>query len=161
MLTYERASELLSYEPKTGILRWRVNKSNIKAGAVAGGPNTHSGYITIKADGRHYMAHRIAWLLYYGSWPPHDVDHKNLIVADNRIVNLRAADDTTNCHNRRVTKRNALGVKGVRKQGERYQARIGVCGKTIDLGLFPTVGEAHAAYCEAANRFFGEFARYA
>jgi hypothetical protein len=43
----------------------------------------------------------------------------------------------------------------------RYRAQITIKGRTYSLGCFATPEEAHRAYCEAAKRHFGQFARAA
>ncbi|TPL66647.1 hypothetical protein FJ949_09790 [Mesorhizobium sp. B2-4-1] len=57
---------------------------------------------------------------------------------------------------------NTSGFKGVTVTPKgRYVARIKARSKHIHLGVFDTPEQAHAAYCQAANTHFGEFARYA
>lgn len=89
------------------------------------------------------------------------VDHINGDGLDNRRKNLRLATTQQNRGNA-TSHSNATGYKGVswHKQGKKYQAKIKVNNKTIYLGLHKTAEEAHAAYCEAAVKYFGEFARF-
>jgi len=57
--------------------------------------------------------------------------------------------------------RNKSGFKGVcrYRNEERFTAQIKVGGKHRHLGYFATAEEAHAAYCAAAQKYFGEYAR--
>ena len=58
---------------------------------------------------------------------------------------------------------NKVGMKGViqvkRFGVTKFEARIKVAGKQMHLGRFETAQEAHAAYCNAADKHFGDFAR--
>jgi hypothetical protein len=57
-LTAELLREILTYNPKTGIFRWKADRSaRIRAGAVAG-TITKTGYRRINIDGTQYPAHR-------------------------------------------------------------------------------------------------------
>ena len=58
-------------------------------------------------------------------------------------------------------KRNKAGLKGVtlHKRAGKWQAQIQAFGVTHYLGIFNTAQLAHAAYCEAAARLHGNFAR--
>jgi hypothetical protein len=44
---------------------------------------------------------------------------------------------------------------------DRLRASIYIDKKCRHLGMFDTPAEAHAAYCAAASKAFGEFARFA
>lgn len=91
---------------------------------------------------------------------PRMVDHINSNGLDNRrSANLRIATNQQNCFNSRP-KKNVSGFKGVTWHAptKQWRARIGA-GKRVHLGLFPTAELAHAAYCEAAAKYHGEFAR--
>lgn len=166
MLTAARVRELLDYSPATGVFLWRVGLSNgAQAGTVAG-TIYKNGYVYITIDRKRYFASRLAWLHFYGEWPPAQVDHRNLNRIDNRIENLRSATNQLNAANRHVLKRNALGVKGVVavrnvRKAPRFRARIRVNGELIHLGYFETPALANAAYAAAAVKHFGEFARTA
>jgi hypothetical protein len=90
-----------------------------------------------------------------------DVDHISGDGLDNRRSNLRLASRAENQRNRGAQRNNTSGYKGVHfhRQRQKWQAEIGIDGQDIYLGLFLTPEEAHAAYCEAAKRYYGKFAR--
>jgi len=59
-----------------------------------------NGYIYVSTPFRKkVLAHRLAWLLYYGEWPSGDVDHINRNRSDNRISNLRQLNRSQNLLN--------------------------------------------------------------
>jgi hypothetical protein len=88
-------------------------------------------------------------------------DHENCNTLDNRMINLRMATHAENQHNKRRQKNNTTGYKGVTKRRgyERWRAQIIFNGQNIRLGDFKNPLDAHKAYCEAARRLFGKFAR--
>lgn len=150
----------LNYNPVTGILTWKVPSSNrAKVGAPAGYLNK-LGYIRVRIGDCLYMASRLAWLHHYGEWPSETIDHINGNTADNSIANLREVNDSQNQANQKRSRSNVTGYKGVgRKSCGKYAAVITVNRKAIYLGRFSTPELAYAAYCEAARKYFGEYAR--
>lgn len=157
----DRVRDLLSYDPLTGIFRWRrsVNSRSPK-GSIAGGPDRY-GYRRIKIGGRYYRAHRLAWLLMTGGWPISGIDHRDGDPSNQTWTNLRAADVTQNAQNQKRRIDNKQSLKGVGKDRRhgRYFARITVNGKTWRIGTFATAEEAHEAYLTEAKKYFGDFAR--
>lgn len=88
------------------------------------------------------------------------VDHIDNDTLNNRRDNLRIASLSENQWNSRKPKNNTTGYKGVRRsKGTRYRSSITVKNKYIYLGCFATAELAYAAYCEAAKKYHGEFAR--
>lgn len=161
--TVARLSDLLTYEPETGVLRWKVTRrSRVKAGDIAGTVNK-AGYIYVNVDGLPQCGHRIAWALTHGEWPDGVIDHINGDPSDNRLCNLRIATHQQNIQNRKVNSNNRSGFKGVslHKKSGRWVAWITRGGRSVYLGLHDTPEQAHAAYVEAAKKHFGEFARAA
>lgn len=111
-------------------------------------------YLKISVKHRQYMAHRICWLLHYGEWPSMLIDHDDGDGRNNRISNLREADNQKNAMNSK--KRNPRsGHTGVRwhKQGKMWNARIAVNGKEIGLGLFSNIDDAVNARKEAEEKY--------
>lgn len=159
-LTADRVREVLNYDPATGVFTWRVNKGRIKAGSKAGYRMT-SGYWSIGVDDRKHLAHRLAWLWTHGRWPKAEIDHANGNRADNRIQNLREASKSQNMQNMGPPKDNTSGFKGVcwAKLRSKWMSRIQINSRYIFLGYHDTPEAAHEAYCEAARKHFGEFAR--
>lgn len=144
----------LAYDPMTGRFSWRTPRSNAVNGEA--GCVHPRGYLIIKFRGVPYPAHRLGWFLATGNWPSGLIDHKNGDPLDNRLSNLRLADSAQNGWNAR---RSGAYLKGVSCDAGRYRARIAVRGDVIRLGSFDTEHEAHAAYCAAALKYHGEFAR--
>lgn len=158
LLTADRARELLTYDPETGVFTWRIRRGRILAGSVAG-RITESGYVTICIDGVTHLAHRLAWLIHKGIWPKRQVDHRDTDRGNNQIANLRQATGTQNQGNRRIGSNNTSGAKGVNwnKKSGKWRAVIG----TDHVGLFHKFEDAVAARRAAEKAKFGEFARAA
>lgn len=161
MVEHARLLEVISYDPETGIFRWRINKRKMLAGALAG--TWTKGYLTITVDYKRYQAARVAWFYVYREWPPELVDHINQNPRDNRISNLRLANkwqNSANAKDRRATLSGARGVyydKGKWKR-KRWTAYINHNGRRTTLGFFMTKEEAIAARETAERIYHREFA---
>ncbi len=142
-----RLNELLSYDPESGVLTWRVTRNGrVKAGDKAG-VKTKDGYFDVSFDFVKYGAHRLAFALYYGKWPDADVDHVDGDRSNNRIANLRDATRGANLQNQRhAHKDNKTGFLGVSKIGDWYYAAITHEYIKYELGRYETAEKAHAAY---------------
>ena len=135
----------LSYDSRTGIFKWKSRAaSHVPKGAKAGTLEKSSGYVRIKISGRKYRAHRLAWLIVYGSFPPDQLDHINGIRHDNRIINLRAVTHAENSRNRALDIRNKSGYTGItyNKENNKWLAKIGGTNKRVHLGNFENLEDA-------------------
>jgi len=168
VLTQERLKELLHYDPETGVFRWLVDIRNgehrarilVKAGDIAGyrggGRNSRTEYVSIRIERRLYGAHRLAWLYVKGEWPPL-IDHRDLDGTNNRFLNLRLSDKSSNAANTSPPRNNTSGVKGVYfdRNRNRWVAEIWHQNKKYRMGRHRSLEGA------AARELFGEFARAA
>lgn len=136
-LAHVRLSELLNYDPETGIFTWNVDRKRVRKGDISGCPDK-AGYLQIGIDGKLYLAHRLAWFYIHGQWPSLEIDHINRDKADNRISNLRLATRRENIINKAPSKINRSGVTGVywNKASRKWHAQIYANGKRHSLGLF-------------------------
>jgi hypothetical protein len=152
MLTAEEARRVWKYNAETGEFFWRISPSKkVKAGDVAGS-RQGEGYWRVKAQGKAYLAHRVAWLIVFGRWPVDEIDHVNGNRADNRLVNLREATSAQNKYNKE------LGV-GARLDGGKWQASIRVSGRWRGLGRYRSKEDATNAYRKAAKELRGQYFR--
>jgi len=151
ILTQARLKELLSYDPDTGLFKWKKLRRGKSDGSIAGGIND-LGYRFINLDREYHRAHRLAWLYVYGEWPKTSLDHINHSRADNRICNLREAPHLVNCKNRTLRINNTSGFTGVTfiKRSRKWRAQIKVNNQFINLGLFINKDDAIEAR-KAAN----------
>lgn len=90
------------------------------------------------------------------------VDHKDGNGLNNTRANLRTASPLMNNRNAGLRSDSSSGLKGVtfEARAKKWGARIRVNGKLHFLGYFGNPEDAHAAYCDAARKHFGEFARF-
>lgn len=153
---FDAVQRWLSYDPVSGVLRWKARKGQRPAPGSEAGYISADGYRRIEFDEKVYLAHRLAWLLHYGVPPKAQVDHVNGDGGDNRIENLREATPAQNAMNRKVRADNRCGIKGVRQfKNGRWQVYV----KDVYIGRFDTAEAGGQAYAAAAATIFGEFAR--
>lgn len=160
MLSLDTIRQHMTYDPFTGHFTWIEQPSplaRVHAGDRAGGL-TGEGYVSIRYAGKAYQAHRLAWFFVNGTMPAGLLDHINGDRADNRIANLRLATRQQNAFNQRGRGLHGKGVS--RLPSGRYKAQLRSGAKHIYLGAFDTPEQAHSAYCAAAQKLFGEFARF-
>lgn len=153
-LTQSQLKELLHYDPDTGIF---INKVTRNSGALIGdqaGTNHSQGYRMIVINRKSYLAHRLAWLYTYGSWPKYQLDHINQIKNDNRISNLREVNNSQNSQNTGLSPNNSSGHKGIswHKQSCKWHAYIMLNYKLIHLGFFINLDAAIAARKQAEEQ---------
>lgn len=158
--------EIFRYEPD-GTLWYRAQitgRGNRRHMNKPAGNLTRKGYILCSVKNATFCAHRIIWEMHHGPVEPGMVlDHINNKPYDNRIENLQQLTNSDNLKKRKINKNNTIGYKGVTfdKVAQKFKAQIGLNRKTINLGLFKTPEEAHAAYKNAALFYYGpELARF-
>ena len=155
-LTVSRLREVISYDPETGVFRWKVRlMMKAPAGSVAGA-NNGRGYLATRIDGHSIKLHRLAFVFMTGEWPKNEVDHINGVKDDNRWFNLRDVDRTTNTQNLRRARKDNLssGLMGAYwdPKCQAWRSSIQTDGKIIGLGRFNSAADANAAYLEAKRR---------
>src|SRR3990167_452436 len=96
-------------------------------------------------------------LKHHGIYLDKETDHINHNKLDNRKINLRAVTTSQNQWNRKLGKNNTSGYKGValEKRNNKWKARI----KKKFLHYFDTPEKAAQTYNEAAQAYFGEYAK--
>jgi hypothetical protein len=144
---------LLDYDPLTGILTWRwrppcefkdersFNAWNARYAGMEAGREHPSGYRLMKFRQYRFAAHRLAWIIYYGSLDG-DIDHINGVRNDNRISNLRVVDAVGNARNQKLRSTNTSGVTGVCSVDGQWMSYIYVEGKQVKLGKYVSLEEA-------------------
>lgn len=167
--TIDHWSEIFTYEPGSGVLRWKPreeNKSWTKrwGGKVAGSVHKRRGKVAcvqVKVMGRVFKAHRIIWEMHYGDIPEGSApDHIDVDGTNNRLQNLRMATDSQNKCNTPKYRNNTSGFKGVtrNKRDNKWRAQIKHLNKTLNLGSYDTIGMAALVRAKASIRYHGKFA---
>lgn len=153
------AKKFLEYDKDTGTLTWVYNTHKRFIGKEAGCIKP-SGYRTLHIFKTVIEAHRIIWLIEYGYLPECEIDHINGNKSDNRLSNLRMADQQKNQQNRGVRVDSEPGVKGVRlKPSGKYEARVKLTDGSRASKTFKTINEAVLWLAELRVESHGEYAK--
>lgn len=140
-LTKEVLDEIFEIDENTGDFYYKVPLGKRKIGDKAG--YVASGYHRITINGIKFLAHRLAYIMYYGIIP-NVIDHKNGNKLDNSKENLIDSDYLNNSKNMKKNSRSTTNVNGVNfnKATQKYVVRINDNYKTMCLGSYTTLGEA-------------------
>ncbi|MGK9174164.1 HNH endonuclease [Yokenella regensburgei] len=145
--SYEEVASSFEYDPSTGLFYRKKSRGSYR-GCWTKGSKHNAGYRFFIINGKRHLAHRIAFLLYYGCYPSGVIDHINGIKDDNRIENLRDVSQAENMKNQKIVLERKSKFSGCflssRKNKWRAEARIN--SKRFGLGTFETKEEAHEAY---------------
>tara|TARA_R110002051_G_C8555261_1_gene473340 strand:- start:244 stop:696 length:453 start_codon:yes stop_codon:yes gene_type:complete len=134
--------ESLNYCPDTGVFTWKLTSRNggrVIKGRVAGSVG-QNGYRTIVFMGVRFLAHRLAWFMYYRTAPRNHIDHIDRNRLNNKIENLRDVSRSVNMLNT-----DAKGYE-VDSNTNKVYARLMVEGKRRHIGTFNCTTAAHVAY---------------
>jgi len=131
-LTCKEVHELLDYNAETGDLVWRRSKGSARGGFTAGFHCLNDPYIIIGIKNRNYLAHRLAWLHFWGQWPKGPLDHEDGDPSNNSIFNLVESSKSHNARNMKLRSDNVSGVVGVcwDKSKDKWRVKINVDGRT-------------------------------
>jgi len=126
---------------------WYINNSGYASSCIQLGRKNK------KPISKYILLHR--FLLNVQENDKHLVDHINRNPLDNRVNNLRIADNTLNCINTNKYKNNKTGQKGVYfgKTEGTYTANIRVRNKTYYLGTFNDFESAKVARITAEDKY--------
>jgi len=156
MLDQKYLLELFEY--KDGELYWKVSPSNnVAIGSKA--VTTKAQYTMIGINGIRCYAHKIIFMMIHG-YCPKLITFIDRNTRNCKIENLKEL--TSSQLVAKVPRRidNTSGYKGVSwsSRNKNWVATITKNGKMMFLGGFDNIETAHKAYCEAANKYHGEFA---
>jgi len=167
IISYQYASEAVSYNQDTGILKWRIRPPhhfratrghkifNTKHAGSKAGNLSEKGYLRLVLNGKTIVVHRIIFLLMTGRLPYHQIDHKNHNRSDNRWGNLREATNDQNHLNQKLNSSNTSGHTGVcwDKANKKWRALICFRGNKISLGRFGDIEDAISARTSANKKY--------
>ena len=159
ILPQEELHRLFDY--KNGNLYWKIKPSNCaNIGDVVGCIDKHNLYVRCRYKWKCYLVHRLIFAWHYGCYPKM-IDHIDGNRSNNKIENLRAADDKSNQWNQKLHSRNTSGYKNVlyKKTKKAWICRFQVNGKTICKGHFKTAEEANELAIKMRKELHGEFAK--
>jgi HNH endonuclease len=128
---------------------------NTRYAGAAAGQKRADDYVMVRViigGVRHdILKHRLIWALTFGRWPETGLDHIDGDGGNNRIDNLRPATQRQNMQN--IAIRSPKQGTAFDRRSGRWQALLGVDGKKVHPGMFPTLEAAHAAYLKAKSEF--------
>ncbi|WP_449043759.1 AP2/ERF family transcription factor [Paracoccus versutus] len=172
MISIDDLREMIRLDSETGRLYWKERdicdfpspfmgrRWNNRYASKEAFTAKKNGYACGTIHGRSYQAHRVVFAITHGRWPVDCVDHIDMDRSNNRPDNLREATKLSNAWNKKITKQNKSGFKGVsfHTDSGRWISSIWADKKNYFLGRFDTAEEAAIVYDSKARELHGEFA---
>lgn len=154
MLTQEEIRKLFTYREDGCLIRNRTGKEIIFS------KDKHHRYYRIGIRGKTNFVHRIIFLYHHG-YLPKGIDHIDGDRYNNRIENLREADQSQNSLNRVSHKNNKSGCKNVywQKNMNKWCVILTINRKRNTIGYFEDLELADLIASEYRAKYHGEFAR--
>lgn len=150
------------FDYKDGDLYWKqaLSKNYRLVGMKVGYASKSSTYVQVSIKRKKYYVHRIIFFM-FNDFNPKSVDHIDGNPRNNRIENLRNATFCQNQYNKKLSKNNTSGVKGVyfNKTKNKWIARCGANRKENYLGEFDNIFDAEKAVQQYRQTLHGEFSR--
>lgn len=163
MLTQQELRERFEYRDGNLYRRRAAQKypAGSMVGSIASGGTSRPDkkYLVTSVKGVSYSVHRLIFAYHHGFFPQ-QVDHINRDTLDNRIENLRPADQSKNMCNRRKFANNTSGYCGVHwsKRQHKWVAYVDIDKRRHHLGCFDDAELAGLVASEARDKYHGEFA---
>ena len=150
--------ELFHYQD--GKLFSKINSHKRKVGQELGTVNKN-GHLQLRINGRIFYLHRIIFLYHYG-YLPKFIDHIDGDKCNNKIENLRSANRSQNEYNKKISKRNSSGIKGVYwcKTKNKWVAQITHNKNKKQIGCFDNMEEASTVISQYRALYHKEFAKH-
>ena len=148
----------MDYDPKTGILTWKVNRGSGQKGKIAG--SKMDAYRMVQINGKHYLTHRVIWCYMTGYWSKVQIDHIDGNKSNNIFSNLREATNSENqCNRKNANKNSKSGFKNVYlMENNRYLVQVTKDRKTYPIGWYDNLNQAIVAAKNARSHYHGIFA---
>lgn len=154
-LSLERLSELLDYNPATGVFVWKVARCNVKVGDVAGRTYKPTNYRVIRIDDVDYYAARLAWYYVTGEWPRGAIRYQDKNRENLAFDNLGVGRWVATKHDHRTKEGRAAYGKAHRKahpgfwRGHYLQRDFGI--SLADYAAMAAAQDNVCAICEKAE----------
>ena len=154
---FDRFHELFAY--KEGKLIRKIDVSRMKKGSVAS--SIDGRYKRVGVDGKRYPEHQVIYMMHYGYFPE-QIDHINGNGFDNRLENLRPANNVTNGQNKKLMSSNKSGIKNVFwvNQAKKWRVAIRFNGKQKCVGEFKDLELAELVAIMAREKYHGKYANH-
>lgn len=125
------------------------------------GHKNKDGYIVCMWKNKTMYLHRMIFM-YHRGYLPEQIDHIDGNKSNNKIDNLRAADNSLNMHNTTKRTDNTSGVKGVwfSNRYNKWIAEFQFRNKKIHVGTFIDKKEAEIMIQQARQAVVGEFTNH-
>lgn len=146
------------FEYKDGSLFWKTTRGTRAIKGSRAGKLRKDGYRDVGLNGKYYLEHRVIYAILNNELPE-VIDHIDHNRSNNLIDNLRIADYASNAWNSRLSRNNSSGIKGIRETyNQKYEARLAVRGKTIQIGTFDNIEDAKISIENARNSIHNQYA---
>lgn len=152
-LTYERLTEVLSYNQETGNFSWRVQRKRAPGQRDVG--FVAKGRLIIGFDRRKYAASRLAWFYVTKEWPTGQIVPRNGNHLDLRFENFMETDHSSIVRASALRADSTSGIKGVSWDTKKkiWVASVHIRGVRKHLGYFHDKDEAAKAVVIGRDKY--------